>query len=76
MSSSDLPKYYLCTDFTEVVENFGRSDNDMIYLLKKFLFPINAYVVSCAKRSKNLERYLCNKPHKCNSHGGHFQKSS
>ena len=31
MSSSDLPKYYLCTDFTEVVENFGWSDNDMTY---------------------------------------------
>ena len=41
MSSSDLPKfsttsvkpvhkYYLYTDFTEVVEHFGRSDYDMV----------------------------------------------
>ena len=41
MSSSDVPKfsttsvkpvhkYYLCTDFAKVVDNFGRSDDDMI----------------------------------------------
>ena len=41
MSSSDLPqfsthsikpvhKYYLCTGITEVIENCGRSDDDML----------------------------------------------
>ena len=47
MSLSDLPKllrtsvkplhkYYLCTGFTEVLNNFGKSDNDLIYLVKTY----------------------------------------
>ena len=77
MPASDLPKFstisvksvhkcYLFTGFTEVVENIGRSDNDMIYVIKKCLNPLYASMVSCAKRSKNLESYLPDMFHQSN----------
>ena len=31
----------------EVVHNFGKSHDDMIYVVKKCLFPLDAYMVSC-----------------------------
>ena len=49
-SVKPVHKRYLCTGFTEVLDNFGRSDDDMVY--------IAAYVVSCQTRTKNLERHL------------------
>ena len=41
-------KGHLCTDFTEVVENLGRSDDNMI-VMKKCLNSLYAPMVSCAK---------------------------
>ena len=52
-SVKSVHKCYLCTDFTEVVENLGRSNE-----MKKCLNPLYASMVSCAKKSKNLESYL------------------
>ena len=68
MSSSDLSKLlrtsikpvhkcYLWTGFTEVLNNFGRSDDDMIKW-KKWWFPLDTNVVSCPTCTKNLEWYL------------------
>ena len=45
-ASTYIHKCYLCTGFTEVLDNFGRSNDDMVY--------IAAYVVSCQTRTKNL----------------------
>ena len=39
--------------FDEVIEDFGRSDDDLIS--EKCLFIIVAYVVSCAACKKNLK---------------------
>jgi hypothetical protein len=39
--------------FDEVIEDFGRSDDDLIS--EKCLFLIVAYVVSCAACKKNLK---------------------
>ena len=44
-------------NFCRLNHNFGRSDSDY-YLVKKCSFPLDAYVVSCPTRSKNLERTL------------------
>ena len=41
--------------FEELVDNFGRTDNDIV---KKCLFLVEACVVSCPACTKNLERYL------------------
>ena len=38
----------------EVLNNFGRSDDNMICTVKKCLFPIDAYVVSCPTCKKIL----------------------
>ena len=66
MSSSDLLKllrtsvkpiheWCLCTGFTEVPNNFGRPDDDMVYWKSD---DGAACVVSCPIRTKNLEWYL------------------
>ena len=44
----------MCPIFMGSVHNFGRWH----YLVKKCLFPLNAYMVSCLTRSKNLWRSL------------------
>ena len=43
----------MCLIFVDSVHNFDRSDGDF-YLVKKCLFPLDAYMVSCPTRSKNL----------------------
>ena len=48
----------MCPIFVGSVHNFGRSDNDIMYLVIKCLFPIDAYVFWCPTWSKNLGRYL------------------
>ena len=40
--------------FKEVVHNFGKGH----YLVIKYLFSLDAYVILCPTRSKNLERTL------------------
>ena len=47
----------MCPIFGGSVHNFGRSGGDN-YLVKKCLFPLDAYVVSFPTGSKNLERTL------------------
>ena len=37
----------MCPIFVGSVHNFGRSDNYMIHIVKKCLFPIDAYMVWC-----------------------------
>ena len=50
--------------FEEVVENFGKSEGDIIEEKMlgsrglNLLFPLDTYVVSCPTLSKNLERTL------------------
>ena len=38
--------------FDKVVHNFGKSDDVFIHIVKKCLFPLDAYIVSCPTRSK------------------------
>ena len=47
----------MCTIFVGSVHNFSRSDSDN-HLVKKFLFPLDAGMVSCPTWSKKLWRYL------------------
>ena len=44
--------------FLGSVHIFGRSDDDLIYYLKKLWFPLDAYVVSWPACTKNLELTL------------------
>ena len=53
---------YLCTGFIVVLNNLGRSDNDMANIVKKGCFPLAGYMVSGPTRTKNLEWYLIIKP--------------
>ena len=47
----------MCPIFVASVHNFGRSEDDII-IVKKCLFPIDAYVVWCPTWSKSFGRYL------------------
>ena len=35
----------MCPIFVGSVHNFGKSDDDIIYLVEKYLFPVDALVV-------------------------------
>ena len=44
--------------FDKVVDNFGKSDNDIVWQ-KMIFFPLNTFVIiTCPTLSKNLGRFL------------------
>ena len=48
----------MCPIFVGFLNNFGRSDDDMIDIEKKLWVPLVASVISCTTCEKNLEMYL------------------
>ena len=48
----------MCPIFVGSVHNFGKSDDDTIYVVEKYLFPIDALVVWYPTWAKNLGQTL------------------